>query len=259
MTAEAARVLKSDQVREQLEELIQQMRPGEPLPPERELATRLGVARMTLRRAVDALIVDHRLLRRPGAGTFVAPPRVDQRLSATSFSADMRSRGMAPGAHTVFARHQPAGMMLASTLEIAPAAKTLHVRRLRTADGEPMALEDLHVPADLVPGLTGEALEDSSFYSVLQSRYGVRIAAGTQSVEPHLTSPEEAELLHAEPGAVAFLFERTSRADNGRVVEFVRSVYRGDRYRIVVDLTPTTSTPTNMAAAKTDGSPPTTG
>ncbi|GGK60465.1 GntR family transcriptional regulator [Ornithinimicrobium pekingense] len=238
MTVEEARGRKSDHVRVQLEDLIAQMHPGEPLPAERELAARIGVARMTLRRAVDALVAEHRLLRRPGAGTFVAPPRVDQQLSATSFSTDMRSRGMVPGAHTALARLRPAGMMLASVLQIRPNAMTLHVRRVRTADGEPMALEDLHVPADLVPGLTGDDLEDSSFYTLLESRYGLLIASGTQSVEPHLVTVEEAELLHTQPGSAAFLFERTSRVQDGRVVEFVRSVYRGDRYRIVVDLNP---------------------
>src|SRR5690606_29576947 len=205
MTVEIPRTRKSDTVRVQLEELIGQLSPGEPLPAERELAARLGVARMTLRRAVDSLVAEHRLLRRPGAGTFVAPPRVDQRLSATSFSTDMRSRGMVPGAHTVHARLQPAGMMLASVLEIRPHAMALNVRRVRTADGEPMALEDLHVPGDLVPGLTGEDLENSSFYTLLESRYGLTIASGTQSVEPHLVTDEEAELLHTSPGSAAFL------------------------------------------------------
>lgn len=237
----AARLGKVEVVRQQLEDLIVPMSPGEPLPAERDLAAELGVARMTLRRAVEALIADHRLIRRPGAGTFVAPARVDQQLSATSFSADMRSRGMRPGAHTVSAREQPAGMMLASVLGVEPTAPLLHMRRVRTADGEPMALEDLHVPSDLVPRLTGADLEDSSFYQLLESRYGLTITAATQTIQPHLVTAEEAEHLDAEAGSPAFLFERTSRVSDGRVAEFVRSVYRGDRYRILVDIFPTST------------------
>jgi GntR family transcriptional regulator len=240
MTSVAAgrETAKQRQVRAGLEDLIASLSPGEPLPVERDLARDLGVARMTLRRAVDQLVAERRLTRRQGSGTFVAPAKVNQRLTATSFSADMRARGLRPGGHTVFARVSPAGMMLAGLLGVPPHADVLHVRRLRTADDQPMALEDLHVPCDLAPGLTGQDLEDASFYELLATRYGTRIVSGTQTVEPHLTSAEEAELLAVEPGAPAFLFEHTSRVADGRIAEFVRSVYRGDRYRIVVDVFP---------------------
>src|SRR5690606_3763977 len=132
------------------------MAPGEPLPAERDLARDLGVARMTLRRAVDALVDRQVLVRRQGAGTFVAAPKPAHRLAANSFSADMRARGLRPGSRTLSSERRPAGVVLAALLEIPPGAAVLHVRRLRLADDEPMALEDLHVPADLVPGLTGE-------------------------------------------------------------------------------------------------------
>ena len=153
MTVDAGReTAKQRQVRASLDELIAGLSPGEPLPVERDLARDLGVARMTLRRAVDQLVAEQRLFRRQGSGTFVSPPKVTQRLTATSFSADMRARGLRPGGHTVFARISPAGMMRAGLLGVPPHANVLHVRRLRTADDEPMAMEDLHVPCDVVPG-----------------------------------------------------------------------------------------------------------
>ena len=229
---------KQRQVRESLERLIATLSPGEPLPVERDLARDLGVARMTLRRAVDLLVHDQRLIRRQGSGTFVAAPKVTQRLTATSFSADMRARGLRPGSHTVFTRQSPAGMMLAALLDVPPHANVVHVRRLRTADDVPMALEDLHVPCDIAPGLTGGDLENTSFYELLADRFETPIVAGTQTVEPGLTALDEAELLGVEEGAPAFLFERTSRIADDRIAEFVRSIYRGDRYRIVVDIFP---------------------
>ncbi|MGD8151054.1 GntR family transcriptional regulator [Ornithinimicrobium sp. Y1694] len=235
----APRAGKQEQVRDRLQQLMSGLQPGEMLPSERELAARLGVARMTLRRAVDGLVNDHQLVRRAGAGTFMAPARVDQRLSATSFSTDMRSRGLVPGAKTFSAQQRPAGMMLASVLGIEPNSPVLHVRRVRTADDEPMALEDLHVPADLVPGLAGADLEDNSFYDILRDRYDLVISGGIQTVEAHQVDADEASHLDVDPGSPAFLFERTSRLSSGRAVEFVRSVYRGDRYRIVVDIFPT--------------------
>lgn len=229
---------KRSQVRERLESLIGAMLPGEPIPAERELARDLGVARMTLRRAVDELVLERRLVRRHGSGTFVAPSRVAKPLSATSFSADMRARGLRPGSRTVSWRRQPAGLAYAALLEIPANATILNVRRLRLADDIPMALEDLYVPQDLVPGLTGDELEGGSFYQVLAERYGVTIRSGEQVIEPCLVEETEAALLEVPAGEPAFGFERTSRTSDGRVAEFVRSVYRGDRYRIVAQIYP---------------------
>jgi GntR family transcriptional regulator len=238
MSAPSTETDKQRRLRARLAELIAAMSPGEPLPAERDLARELGVARMTLRRAVDGLVADALLVRRQGAGTFVAPAKVAHRLAANSFSADMRSRGLRPGSRTLASGTTPAGLMLAALLEVPPGTPVLHVRRLRLADGEPMAVEDLHVPADLVPGLTGADLEDRSYYELLAERYGHRIASGTQTAEAALTSAADAAVLGVTPGAPAFCFERTCRVDGGRVAEFVRSVYRGDRYRIMADIFP---------------------
>jgi GntR family transcriptional regulator len=238
MSAPSTETDKQRRLRARLAELIAAMSPGEPLPAERDLARDLGVARMTLRRAVDGMVAESLLVRRQGAGTFVAPAKVAHRLSANSFSADMRARGLRPGSRTLSSNRFPAGVMLAALLEVPAGAPVLHVRRLRLADGEPMAVEDLHVPGDLVPGLTGTDLEDRSYYELLAERYGHRIASGTQTAEAALTGADDAAVLGIEAGSPAFCFERTCRVDGGRVAEFVRSIYRGDRYRIMVDIFP---------------------
>lgn len=230
---------KLPRVRAELAELLAGLGAGEPLPPERDLAARLGVARMTLRRAVDTLVDEGRLVRRQGIGTFTAADRtIAQRLSASSFTHDMRTRGLRPGGRTISATRQGAGIVLAAVLEVAPSTPVLHVRRLRTADDDPMAIEDLHVPCDLVPGLTGADLEGASFYALLAERFGTPVVRGTQTVEPVLVTAADAGPLGVEAGQPAFCFERTSRLAGGRVAEYVRSVYRGDRYRIVVDIFP---------------------
>jgi hypothetical protein len=89
-----------------------------------------------------------------------------------------------------------------------------------------------------VPGLTRQDFEDHSFYELLRERYGISIASGTQSIEPTVTSEEESEVLNVPLHTPAFLFERTTVSESGRIVEFVRSIYRGDRYRLVADLVP---------------------
>ena len=110
------------------------------------------------------------------------------------------------------------------------------VKRLRLADGETMAIETLHVRESLVPGLTPHDLEEHSFYELLADRYGVVTVGGIQTIEPTVTNEEESSALGVPLHSPAFLFERTTRAESDEIVEFVRSIYRGDRYRLVTEL-----------------------
>ncbi len=229
---------KYPQIRDRLAARLETMPPGHALPPERELAQEYGVARMTLRRALSALVADGLLVRRQGSGTFVAPATVSLRLAASSFTEDMRARGLTPGARTLAASMGPTSPEIAAHLEIDAAADVLRVRRLRLADGIPMATEDLHVPVALVPGLSADDLVEQSFYRVLKDRFGVEIGRGVQTIVPTVVSAEDAAALQVEPGAPAFRIERITRSITNQVVEYVDSVYRGDRYRLVVDIFP---------------------
>jgi GntR family transcriptional regulator len=231
-------VSKQEETRDRVLDLIESIKVGDPIPAERQLAVELGVSRLTLRAAIDELVRDGYLDRRHGSGTYVTEPKIAQPLTLTSFSDDMRRRGMTPGSRTLELTTTVAGARLAHRLEVSPEAKLVRVKRLRLADGKPMAMEVLHVPEALVPGLTRADFEDHSFYELLGERYGITIASGTQSIEPTVTSEEESEVLGVPLHTPAFLFERTTVSVSGRIVEFVRSIYRGDRYRLVADLVP---------------------
>ncbi len=110
------------------------------------------------------------------------------------------------------------------------------VKRLRLADGDPMAIELLHVREALVPGMSAEDLEVNSFYDLLANRYELEIAGGTQTVEPTVTNDEESAVLGVPLHSPALLFERVTRTASGDVIEFTSSTYRGDRYRLVTEL-----------------------
>jgi GntR family transcriptional regulator len=194
------------------------------------------VSRLTLRAALDDLVREGYLVRRHGSGTFVSEPKIAQQLTLTSFSEDMRRRGMVPDSRMIGLENVHAGPQIARALNISPAERVFQIRRLRLADGEPMALETLHVPVSLVPGLTAPQLDHGSWYELLEERYNVVIASGLQTIEPTVTNDEESELLNVPLHSPAFLFERTSHTRDGRTVEFVRSIYRGDRYRLVAEL-----------------------
>lgn len=154
----------------------------------------------------------------------------------TSFTDDMRRRGLRPESRTLDLRVVPAGARLGRLLHVSPSEPVLVARRLRLADGETMAIETLHIRAALVPGLAARDLEQQSFYELLADRYGVVVVGGTQAIEPTVTNEEESEALGVPLHSPAFLFERVTRDEEGVIVEYVRSLYRGDRYRIVTEL-----------------------
>ena len=231
------KVTKQSVARQQVLELVHQLGVGTAIPSERQLSADLGVSRLTLRAALDELTREGYLVRRRGSGTYVQQPKISQQLTMTSFSEDMRRRGMVPGSRTLSLTRQLAGARLGRFLHVSPGEEIVVVKRLRLADGVSMAIETLHIPSSVVPGVRSKDLE-GSFYELLRSRYGVEIASATQAIEPTVTNEEESEALGVPLHSPAFLFERTSRDADDRTLEFVHSIYRGDRYRIVSELTP---------------------
>jgi GntR family transcriptional regulator len=229
-------VTKQSETRARVLSLIEGLEMGAAIPSERQLSVDLGVSRLTVRAALDDLARDGYLVRRRGSGTFVSEPKIAQELTMTSFTEDMRRRGMSPASKTLSLDVVPAGAQLGRFLHVSPSEPVVVVKRLRLADRETMAIETLHVREALVPGLSGDELEKNSFYELLRARYGTVIAGGVQTIEPTVTNAEESEALGVPLHSPAFLFERFTRDGEGNVVEFVRSIYRGDRYRIVTDL-----------------------
>jgi GntR family transcriptional regulator len=227
---------KQSEARARVLDLIEQLVVGDAIPSERQLSSDLGVSRLTVRAALDDLVREGLLVRRRGSGTFVSEPKIAQELTMTSFTEDMRRRGMVPGSRTVDFRTAPAGAWLGRILHVSPSEPLVVVKRVRLADHETMAIETLHVRASLVPGLSAADLERHSFYTLLADRYEIDIVGGLQTIEPTVTNEEESELLGVPLHSPAFLFERTTRSREGGIVEYVRSIYRGDRYRLVTEL-----------------------
>jgi GntR family transcriptional regulator len=230
-------VTKQRETRDRVLDLIEGLGVGEAIPSERQLSAELGVSRLTLRAALDELAREGYVVRRRGSGTFVGEPKIAQELTMTSFTEDMRRRGMEPGSRTLSLEIIPAGARLGRFLHVSPSEPIVVAKRLRLADHETMAIETLHVREALVPGLSKRDLEGRSFYELLRERYGIVIAGGAQTIEPTVTNEEESEALDVPLHSPAFLFERVTHSEQNEIVEFVHSIYRGDRYRLVTDLT----------------------
>ena len=125
---------------------------------------------------------------------------------------------------------------MAAKLEIPPLAPVFRLRRLRFADGEPMGLQTAYVPLASVPGITDIAFTDASLYEVFRSRYALYPARAKETHVAVLVTNAEAPLLRTSAGSPAFAAERITYVADGRPLEYVKSIMRGDRYKIVLDL-----------------------
>mgnify|MGYP002622119608 CR=1 FL=1 len=226
-------VPKYFQLREILLDLIEanELPIGAAIPSERELCQRYGLSRMTVRQAVDHLVSEGRLHRVPGKGTFVARPKIEMTLHLMSFTEDMRSRGMVPGARDLDRRVVRASTHLARQLGIRPGDEVHFIERLRTADGEPLCIERAHIPVALAPGLQDHDLTDRSLYALLESEYGIVFDAGELTIDAGIADPGDADLLRLPRGGAVLLLQHRSFA-GGVCAELGVSTYRADRYQL---------------------------
>ncbi|MFT3872870.1 MAG: GntR family transcriptional regulator [Nocardioides sp.] len=226
------RELKHVQVREYVRSLVEGAEAGSPAPSERELVTRFGVARMTVRQAMDTLVAEGLLERMPGKGTFVAHPQ--RRASRpVGFTEEMLRRGFQPESQTLLTRLEQAGPGVARALDITPGDSVLHWRRLRRADGAPVCLQDAFLNEVLLPGFLEKAMP-TSLYGALVKR-GLAPHWAEDSISAGLADETEARLLEVEPESAVLRVSR--RAVSGEVtVEVSRSTYRPDRFTMFVQV-----------------------
>ena len=226
------RALKHVQVREHVRGLIDALPPGAAAPSERELVARFGVARMTVRQALDALVAEGLLERIPGRGTFVARPR-SVRARPSSFTEEMRRRGLLPESQTLIARIEQAGPGVARALDISTGDPVLHWKRLRRADQDVVCLEDAYLNEVLLPGFLQHGTP-TSLYDALDSR-GLRPSRVEDSIAAERAGTEEAALLEIEVGDPVLRHSRRGVSED-RVVEVSRTLYRHDRFTLYVHL-----------------------
>jgi GntR family transcriptional regulator len=211
-------------------------RAGDRLPPERELALRYGCSVITVRRALTELTREQRVLRTRGRGTFVQQPRIDRDLAEEkSFTEEMQVRGLDPQTRLIGARPESAGEVVAAALHLDPGSPTLYLERLRLADGEPLLLEQVHLPAEQFPGLLASDLEHKSLYDLLTERYDTHITRARETLEPVLLRAREARLLDRPARSPALLVEGIAFSAAGVPVEYGRTYVRGDRTRYYVE------------------------
>lgn len=222
---------KSQRLREALVEMIRGLHEGAALPTERELCERYDVSRGTVRQVLQRLEDEQRIYRRQGKGTFVAPAKIEQRFGLTSHTEEMRASGHEPSSKLIDVSRLPAPPEVAAALALPENAEVLQIERLRLADGDPIAVEVLYLHAAQFDGISGALGADVSFYQLLRSEYGVELDSAEETIESVIASPRVARLLGCVQPAPLLQLSRLTVDTRGRPVEYVRSLYRGDRFR----------------------------
>ncbi|HAF61501.1 MAG TPA: phosphonate metabolism transcriptional regulator PhnF [Anaerolineaceae bacterium] len=213
---------------------------NETIQSERQLEQQYNLSRPTIRQAIDLLISQGYLYRIHGRGTFVSPPKLQKGiLELTSFSEDMRNRGLEPGQIMLEFGLIPPPKKIKTRLEISDSnKKVLRIKRIRTGNGEPIGIQDsyLNLPDD--KEISQQELEErGSIYAILQEKFGIFPAEADETLEVTLASEEEADQLAITVGSPLLLNERILYSQNRQAIEFVSILYRGDRYKYYMRLT----------------------
>jgi GntR family transcriptional regulator len=227
------------QLHEQLGRAIRagELSPGTALPSERELSEALALSRMTVRRAFEELVAEGLVEQRQGSGTFVRGGRVEQTIDRLQGFGEEASRlGLRPGGRVLEVGLHPADVITAQCLEVEPGQPVLRLTRLRTAGGAPLALQVAHLPPRLADLELGRLEEFGSLYRAVAAQYGIEASRARQTIGARMPTARERSLLELEPGVPVLAMERTTYDADRLPFEFVRSAYRGDRYRMALDL-----------------------
>lgn len=212
-------------------------REGDQLPTELDFCRMFQVSRTTVKQALFELELEGRVLRRQGKGTFVNRPRVAGRLALTSLSEELRQRGSEPSSRILFLGMVSAPRRIAEALQVPVASPIWRLHRLRLSDGEPLGLQTAHIAPTLCESLEEDTLASGSLYGYLAERYGLRPDRAVEKYWPTVArDSEECRNLGVGTGTPLLRGERRTFLEGGRPLEFVDSLWRGDRYTLVVEL-----------------------
>jgi GntR family transcriptional regulator len=212
---------------------------GEPfqLPSENELAEQHGLSRATVRHALDKLEREGWIYRQKGVGSFAVVRRVEQELTHLDSTTEaMRLRGWSLVTRVLSIRQIAATHHIERALELKPDGLVYELCRLRIVDDLPLSMQTAYLPAALCPHLEENDLT-ASLYRLLESRYGLRLWTGQETLRARKATPAEAQLLSIGDEIPVMYTERITYAANGAPVEYLEAVWRGDRYDFKVTLT----------------------
>jgi GntR family transcriptional regulator len=228
------------QVKEIIRERIDagHWKPGERIPTEDDLIASLRVSRITIRQALRDLSTLGYIRREQGRGTFVERGRRNPgSRELASFTEEMQRRRAVASSAVLERGVTHASLVLAAILKVPRAAPVFRLRRLRLANGEPLGIQTAFLSVALVPGIEEMDFDAAtSLYDLLRSRYGLQAARAKETHMAVLVGTDDADRLGEPAGSPALATERIVFLADGRPLEYVQSIMRGDRYKLTLDL-----------------------
>lgn len=227
------------QIKEIIREMIEneELKPGDLLPPERELCEFHDVSRMTVNKAILSLVNEGLIYREQGKGTFVSNPKKNQELpELKGFTEAMGKNGNKIESRVLSFKLRNSTKRTSKALNIQEGSEVIEITRLRIFNGEPIALETSWLPHDMFPSLCEASIKDSSLYELFRSEFNLKLNSASETIEPIALNDYEAEHLHQDNGALALLFHRVTYEETGIAVEFSKSIFRSDKYKYEIKL-----------------------
>jgi GntR family transcriptional regulator len=210
-----------------------ELKPGDAVTSERELARLHGVSLMTARHALAGLEREGIVERRRGAGTFVAPPRIHFN-KLMSYTEQMSSRGLAPNSKIITSKIVEDEHEIAARLKLPAGGRMVKIERVRHTAEEPFALETCYLPADDFPGLVRAPLARTSLFVTLQREYGVEITYADEEVDATAADTRVAQLLEVPRGSPVLRIRQVIHASNGKAIVYVIGFYRSERHTLFI-------------------------
>jgi GntR family transcriptional regulator len=228
------------QLKEILQEMIENedLKPGQSIPPEREICEIQGVSRMTVNKAIMSLVNEGLIYREQGKGTFVSIEKVNQEISRLKgFTEQMSENGVVSKTKILSFKIIEATKQHKFELKMPEGEKEIiEIKRLRFSDEQPVAIETAWIPYYLFNGMTREVIEDKSLYSIMREKYGYHPYKAKQTIEPIMLNEYESKLLNQENRALALIFRRTTYLENETPIEYTKAIYRSDKYKYEIIL-----------------------
>ena len=221
------------------------LQPGSRLPSEKELSEKHQVGRNTIRHALSELTAKGYLESVQGVGTFVTETLFPKTVEFLyGFSQEMAQRGKVVGSRVLEARIIPADPALARILRIQLGGEVVFLNRLRLVDDKPAAIERAYLPHSFCHGILEHDFSVESLYDVLASQYNMKPDHAEQEIGAEIATSQVAELMGLTQPAAVLVIRRETRTADGRVIEYVESEFRADRFRFYTNLKASASSPT---------------
>ena len=210
--------------------------PGKLIPSEKELQTLYGVSRITVRNAINGLVLEDLLIKKQGKGTIVAFPRMQENGNSTlqSFTEKMEQQGHQISTEVLNLNRIPVTERITQHLRIQKNDEIVYAKRLRKVDGEPIALFENYVCTSV--GITEQDDFTGSIYKLIEGKYGEKISGAEKVIEAGIARKEDAEYLDIQEGDPVLIIRYTTLGSDNNPIEYAEGIYRADRYKYMVSL-----------------------